>query len=408
MSGSSALRIVHCVRSPIGGIFRHIGDLAMAQHEAGHSVGIILDSSTGGAFEDEHIKRLEPYLRLGYRRIPMRRQISPADILALYRVYQDVRRLDPHILHAHGAKGGAYARIIGTMMRVGGSPVQRIYCPHGGSLHYDTASLRGRLYFVLEKTLERITDGLVFVSDYERLGYFTKIGYPAAPARLVYNGLRPEEFIPVNAADDPVDFLFIGMLRDLKGPDVFIRAIARLRDRSKIAATALIVGDGPDKASYRDLVRDLGLSGQIEFRDPMPARDAFALARTVVVPSRAESMPYIVLETLAAAKPIIATHVGGIPEIFASQESCLIKAGDSDALANAMSDHLNDPQAAQAKATEGAAMIRDRFAQHVMAAGVEDFYRELIGPDQSVQASDVAAADNPAIQAKHTLFEIEN
>ncbi len=408
MSGNSALRIVHCVRSPVGGIFRHIGDLAVAQHEAGHSVGIILDSSTGGAFEDEHIKRLEPYLRLGYRRIPMRRQISPTDFLALYRVYQDVRRLDPHILHAHGAKGGAYARIIGTMMRAGGSPVRRLYCPHGGSLHHDAASVRGRLYFILEKALERITDGLVFVSDYERLGYFTKIGYPAAPARLVYNGLRPEEFIPVEAAAEAADFLFIGMLRDLKGPDVFIRAIAALRDRLNIAATALIVGDGPDKASYRDLVRDLGLSDQIEFRDPMPARDAFALARTVVVPSLAESMPYIVLETMAAARPIIATHVGGIPEIFADRENRLIEAGDSDALAHAMSAHLNDPHAAQAEATRDADMIRDRFSQHVMAAGVEDFYRQLIGPDHAVQATDTADAENQALRAKHTVFEIKN
>ncbi len=67
---------------------------------------------------------------------------------------------------------------------------------------------------------------------------------------------------------------------------------------------------------YKEQVNRLGLDSAITFFDPMPARQAFAMARTVVVPSRAEAMPYIVLETLAAARPLIATRVGGIPEIL--------------------------------------------------------------------------------------------
>ena len=67
----------------------------------------------------------------------MRRQIAPSDIAATFRTMRQVRALDPDILHAHGAKGGVYARVIGTLLRASGVRVARIYSPHGGSLHYD-------------------------------------------------------------------------------------------------------------------------------------------------------------------------------------------------------------------------------------------------------------------------------
>ena len=73
------LRIVHLVRAPIGGIFRHIIDLANAQAAAGHEVGIVCTSIEGGAFEDGLIAAIAPRLTLGAARFPMRRQVSPSD-----------------------------------------------------------------------------------------------------------------------------------------------------------------------------------------------------------------------------------------------------------------------------------------------------------------------------------------
>jgi len=380
MTSHETLRIVHCVRSPVGGIFRHIADLATAQAAAGHQVGLICDSSTGGAFEDAAIERLSPSLALGVVRFPMRRQIGPWDLPAVWKLASHLAPLEPDILHAHGAKGGAFARLVGTWMKIRKAPVGRFYCPHGGSLHYDAASLKGRLYFFVERQLARLTDGLVFVSDYERKAFEDKVGAPPCPVYRVPNGLRPEEFEPVGANPNAVDFLFIGMLRDLKGPDVFIDAIARLRDSGR-PATALVVGDGPDREAYRQKVRDLGLEGQIEFRDPMPAREAFALAKTVAVPSRAESMPYIVLETLAAGKPLIATLVGGIPEIFAEKASALIEPGNPERLAEAMADALDHPDLLAAETEALRRSVRERYSLERMAGTVEAAYRAFLEAD---------------------------
>src|ERR1700687_2710745 len=97
------LKIVHVVRAPIGGIFRHIVDLTEAQADAGHDVGIVCDSTTGGRFEDDIIAKTAPRLALGATRIPMRRSISLADYAAARRVLSHLAKLTPDVLHCHGA-----------------------------------------------------------------------------------------------------------------------------------------------------------------------------------------------------------------------------------------------------------------------------------------------------------------
>lgn len=378
MSGRR-LRIVHCFRAPVGGVFRHVSDLVEAQHRAGHAVGIICDSSTGGAFEDKIFARLMPSLELGLKRLPMRRQIAPSDIAATWRAMREVRSLNPEILHAHGAKGGVYARVIGTLLRASGSRVARIYTPHGGSLHYDPKSKAGRVFFAAERFLGRLTDAFIFVSQYEADIYAEKVGKPRRPATVVLNGLRPEEYLPVPPVAGARDFLFIGEMRDLKGPDVFIEAIAQVRARG-MPATAVMVGSGDDRPRYEAMVRDLGLYEAVEFRQPMPARQAFALARTVVVPSRAESMPYIVLEAIAAGLPIIATRVGGIAEIFGDAARRLVPAGDGRALADAMAAMRSGPENAVADAARLRAEVEPRFSIAAMAAAVEEVYRGVVVP----------------------------
>src|SRR5690606_13213647 len=100
----------------------------------------------------------------------------------------------PQVLHGHGAKGGVYARLIGSCLQWRAPPVARIYSPHGGALHYDRKTLAGRFFFALERMMMRMTDQLLFVSEYELASFRTKIGQPRAPFRLVYNGLCASEF----------------------------------------------------------------------------------------------------------------------------------------------------------------------------------------------------------------------
>jgi glycosyltransferase involved in cell wall biosynthesis len=181
----------------------------------------------------------------------------------------------------------------------------------------------------------------------------------------------------VPPAPGATDLLYIGELRALKGVDVLIDAIADLRT-SGLALTATIVGDGPDRDTLHAQAKARGVSELIRFRDPMPAREAFALGKIMVVPSRGESLPYIVLEAGAAAKPLIATRVGGIPEIFGPEASHLLPAGDVGALAQALKVAVNDPETMRGSARAVQGRIRDVFSIKTMVeAGLAAYAESL-------------------------------
>jgi len=378
MSGADRLRIVHVVRAPIGGIFRHIVDLATAQATAGHVVGIVCDSSTGGTFEERAIDTIASKLALGATRFPMRRQVTPSDFVATRRVLSHLAALTPDVVHGHGAKGGAYARLIGTWLGRK-RPIARLYAPHGGSLHYDERSAAGRVYFAAERLLERFTDAIIHVSAYEAETYRRKIGVPRCRAVVILNGLRPEEYEPVAPASDARDLLYLGMFRDLKGTDVFLGAIAELATRFRRSVTAHLVGQADaDFPRYLALVRALDIAERIQFHEPKPTREAFAMAHAIVVPSRAESMPYVVLEAIAAGLPIIATRVGGIPEIFGPRADELVRPGDPESLAAAIDRLLADPARTRGDATARRQWLHQRFSIDVMQRAVEALYRDIL------------------------------
>ena len=377
MTDQPPLRIIHCFRSPVGGVFRHVRDLIEEHVKLGHQVGIICDSSTGGAHEEKLFAQISPLLALGLTRLPINRSISPGDLPALWRSYKHIKSLKPDVLHGHSAKGGVLARLIGSVLRVNRYRVARLYSPHGGSLHYDRKTWRGQIFLRLERFFEHFTDALCFVCAYEQRIYEEKVGTPRTITRMIYNGVQEHEFQTVPTKPDGARFLYIGMLRDLKGPDIFVEAFARAERIIGKPMSGVMVGDGPDREAYRTMIDRAGLGRRISMHAAMPAREAFALADTVIVPSRAEAMPYIVLEALAAGKTVIASRVGGIPEVLGENSEALVPAGDADALANIMAK--NATQADWADLTmPKPETFKARFSTPVMAASMLSLYRELL------------------------------
>ena len=193
---------------------------------------------------------------------------------------------------------------------------------------------------------------------------------------VVHNGVSAGEFRPVEPGANASDLVTIGELRHIKGIDVLIEAMAALASGGR-RLTATIVGDGPDAEALRDQVAQRGLSDAVRFAGYQPARDAFAFGRLLIVASRAESLPYIVLEAAAAGVPMIATRVGGIPEIFETPQP-LVAPGDAPALAQAIAAALDDWPAAQAAAQRLRERIRGLFSQDTMVDGVLAAYGDAI------------------------------
>ena len=376
---SDRTRILHVLRAPVGGLFRHVLDLSGEQSALGHDVGLVMDSTTADALTERRIADIAPQLCLGVTRIPMSRLPGLGDLTAC-RAVRDVakaKRVD--VLHGHGAKGGAYARLAGILLRreTGARRVAIFYTPHGGSLHFPPRSPQGIIYIVVERYLARHTDGLIFESDFARRVFDERVGKNLAEERVITNALQPSDFITHVPEPDAADFLFVGELRRLKGVDVLLNALAAIAQQRPVSA--LIVGSGADREELEFLAADLDLENKVTFAGAMPAREVFPRARCIVVPSRAESLPYIVLESAAARMPLLATNVGGIPEIVTGSDTPLLPPGDIRALTSAMSRFLDAPEEARARAKRLQDVVYARFAIGSTTAAVLKFYADRLG-----------------------------
>src|SRR5438445_6710616 len=185
------LNILHVLRAPVGGLFRHVVDLATGQAARGHRIGLIADSASGGPQSDAMLEDLARVLALGLTRVPMSRQFGTRDFPAAAHVARRAAGAAADVIHGHGAKGGAYARLARHARAI------RVYTPHGGSLHYRWGTPAGLLYLAAERALMPRTDLFLFESRFGRDVFRTKIGDPGARARVVHNGVGPADFAPI-------------------------------------------------------------------------------------------------------------------------------------------------------------------------------------------------------------------
>ena len=370
MTSDQPLRILHVVRAPVGGIFRHILDVANGQIAHGHHVGIVADSITGGERADIALKEIEPRLKLGVQRVAIGREPRFSDFSVWLQIVRLIWKLKPDVVHGHGAKAGAYVRL-----RRRSKNKIRIYTPHGGSLHYPLNTLKGNFYSRLERALMNSTDLFLFESAFARDTYQRTVGTPAGLVRCVFNGVTAEEFEPVVKADDATDLVYVGEFRHIKGADLLIDAVARLRADGK-PVTLTLGGDGEEFEKLKEQVKRMSLGDAVRFIGHVKARFGFSKGSLLVVPSRGDSMPYVVIEAAAAGIPMIAANVGGIPEIFGPLTDALFAPSNASAMAEAIKASLDNPAATQARAEQLRERISAHFSQNAMVEGVLAGYRD--------------------------------
>jgi glycosyltransferase involved in cell wall biosynthesis len=377
---AKSLKILHVFRSPVGGLFRHVLDVARGQAERGHRVGLVVDSTTGGARAEAALAALAPQLAFGIERIAIPRQPGLRDIPAVRHVARRIAAIAPDVLHGHGAKGAALVRL--APRRAGAI---RVCTPHGGTLVYAPGTLAGGFFRLLERLMSGRTDLFLFESNFAASEFARTIVQPRGPVRVVCNGVGAAEFAPLGSRPDATDVVFVGELRFLKGVDVLLEALAILKKRAGPTISATIAGDGPDAQQFKDLSERLEVADQVSFVGHVPAREAFAMGRILVMPSRAESLPYVVLEAGAAGMPIIATRVGGIPDIFGPQSSRLVPPDDAATLAKALGVALADPGELKRTAETLQARVRAHFTIDAMVDGGLAAYREALATQQARQ-----------------------
>ena len=159
--------------------------------------------------------------------------------------------------------------------------------------------------------------------------------------------------------------------------------------------SAVIVGSGPDEEIFKAQAERLGITRIVDFAGAVPASAAFRLGRILVMPSRAESLPYVALEAAGAGLPLIASHVGGMPEIVEGTDTVLVPPGDAKALGLAMLKALESPIHAADRAGRLHRVIADRFTIGHMTDAVLEFY--AAAQQAGAEKTERPAAPAPAL-----------
>jgi glycosyltransferase involved in cell wall biosynthesis len=370
---AASLKIVHVFRAPLGGLFRHVLDAVRGQIERGHSVGIICDAKAGSAYSESLIAEISPLLGLGLHRFDIKRNPGWGDLQAVRRVRRILDGLGANVVHGHGSKGGLYARLATTR----GLDAVVAYTPHGGSFNYRPGTALHKLYMRVEGFLESRTDLFLFESDFIRRAYIGFVGEPRRLVKVVRNGIYPREFELLEPSADAADLVYVGEFRSAKGLINFADSLALVKQALGRPPTVTFIGSGPDEGLLKDRLKSVGLSENAVFLTPRPIREALARGRILVMPSLAESLPYVALEATGAAVPIVSTNVGGIPEIFGPHAGELVPPTDLPRMAEAIVRQINmAPQERREKALAIRDFVKANFTVEGMIEGILSGYAQ--------------------------------
>ncbi|WP_299347190.1 glycosyltransferase family 4 protein [uncultured Maritalea sp.] len=363
------LRVLQVLRAPVGGLFRHVCDLSTFLDNDGHEVGLVVDALSYDAETSSKLDQISKHLKLGIHPIAIPRLFGPQDLVAPFQIKKLIGQLGIDVVHGHGAKGGFHARLAAW----GNPNVKKIYTPHGGALHFSKSSPAGRIFHTLEKQLVPQSDRIIFESEYAASTYRHQIGEVGAKGTVVHNGLAEAEFSKIDTNCE-FDFVFVGELRDLKGVEFLLRALPDVTTPQGNPARLLLIGDGPHREQFEQLSIELNLQDRVEFAGAQPARNGFARANIVVVPSLKESLPYVVMEAVAAEKSVITTDVGGISEIFGPEKARLLPPSDSKALSRTMQQYLAGGEDLAAHNQRLQNHVHSRFSIEKMASRILAIY----------------------------------
>lgn len=362
-------RILHVLRPSGGGAFGHVRVLGREQIKRGYEVAVcgphgeVADSLDVPLFE-----------------IAMGRAIDPrrdaAVVREVGRVYREFR---PDLIHAHGSKGGVFARIARAALP--GPPL--IHTPHQYAfVNYFSSGGQQRAYRLIERALVPMTSIVLCVCEEEgRLAASIGAG---RKVRVVHNGVQPLEPAPppaelaeAVATADPL-IVAVAELHERKGLATLIEAVALMRERHP-RIRAIVAGEGDERLRLEAMRRDLGLEDAVLLPGFVsPVAGLLTAADAFVNPAWAEAFPYAVLEAMSLAKPCVVTDVGGTAEAIADGEcGYVVPPRDAPLMAAALERLLADGELAERFGATARERLLQRFTRERMVAGTLAVYGEL-------------------------------
>ncbi len=352
------MRVLHVMESTIGGTRRHLVDLAAGQLARGLDVHLAVSNLRQASF-DLDVERL---------------RAAGCGILG------HLERLRPAIVHTHSSKGGALGRLASIATGIGA----RIHTPHTFAFLFDAMfpAWKRQLFRKLETALASRTVATIAVSESEAATIAQSGVVAADQIHVIPNGPDPARWTAARALsrselglprDAPVAAV-LGLYNLAKGQDLAVEMLAL---PGLATLHLLLAGEGEMRDDLVEQARRLGVADRVHvlgFRDDAPA--LVATADFTLVPSRWEAMPYIVLESMAAARPVVATPVDGACEaIEPARTGFLARDISAEALAVAVRALLDlGPVERRAMGERGRERMLGRWTADRMVDGVVALY----------------------------------
>ncbi len=332
------MRILQLVESAAAGVGRHVLDLTAELLDRDHEVHLLYSAERADATFRRRIGFLRERKRCVVSELTMRRNPHWTDILAALRLRAYAQSRGPFdVAHFHSSKAGLIGRLA-----LRGINIRRVYTPHALS------TLRGGPVFKMlvswvERLLACACEDIVMVSRVE-FDHALSIGLPADRLRLIHPGIRSASSpIAGESLAPAVRIGFVGRLVEQKSPEVLLTAFQILSVQMSRNARLVIVGEGPLRHRMEVLAGELGISERVTWVGGLDGSLAMKTFDIFAITSRYEGFPYVVLEAMSAALPVVATRVGGTSEaILDGENGFLTPIGDAQAMAKALATLVDD------------------------------------------------------------------
>jgi glycosyltransferase involved in cell wall biosynthesis len=312
----------------------------------------------------------------GVRYVPLRhvrRPLNPwRDPLGLIELIRLMRRHRPQIVHASSSKAGVLGRLAAWLA---GVPI-RIFTVHGWAFAA-YSGVPGRLYRVVERAVAPLTTATICVAEYERRAGIAARVCRAERTVVIPNAVDVGAFACGTSRDGVAELITVGRLREPKDFITLARALARLQPGSFRSS---LIGDGPDRPAIEAELARLGLSDNVRLLGDRPdVPDLLARADVFVCSSRSEGMPVSILEAMAAGLPVVASAVGGVPEIVDDgRTGVLVPSGAVLPLADALARLLDDRPGRERMGRAGREAALERYDLPRFRQAHLDLYARLL------------------------------
>ena len=290
------------------------------------------------------------------------------------RALQEIAGWQPDVVHLHSTFAGLLMRPLLAPCRAG---MRVVYCPHGWAFDRQAGTVQTALARTSERLLSRWCDRVLCVSEHE-LVRARELGLPTELLQLVRNGIREAQVVqaPRHRSDDPwppgvLRVLFVGRLDRQKGVDILYSAMAHLQGQAHaVVVGASVAGAGRNACETPANVTHLGwrARGDIE--------TLYASADVLVVPSRWEALGLVALEAMRAGLPVVASRVGGLPEVIEEGRTGLVIDPENARVLVEVLSSLDQPTLRRM-----GACARERFLQFFQVDRVVDELHEAYCSD---------------------------